>query len=91
MDHDASRAQIVAAIIGLAHTLGKTVVAEGVEAAEQLATLRTLGCDFGQGYYFSRPVDAAAADALLRDPTPGSGYRTSAARSGRESARCAHD
>ena len=68
MESDASHTQIVAAIIGLAHTLGKTVVAEGVETAEQLAALRALGCDFGQGYYFSRPVDAAAADALLRDP-----------------------
>ncbi len=40
----------------LVRNLGKTCVAEGVETAEQLATLQSLGCHRAQGYYFSRPL-----------------------------------
>jgi len=40
-------------------------VAEGIESAGQLATLQSLGCDLGQGYYFSRPLPAEAAGDLL--------------------------
>jgi diguanylate cyclase len=46
----------VTAIINLAHTLGVVAVAEGVENAEQVRRLRELGCDFGQGYHFGRPL-----------------------------------
>ncbi|MFK8024522.1 MAG: putative bifunctional diguanylate cyclase/phosphodiesterase, partial [Ilumatobacter sp.] len=49
-------AVIVRHVIELAHALGNTVVGEGVETAEQLATLRTLGCELLQGYHFSRVV-----------------------------------
>ena len=49
---------IVAGIVNLAHTLGLTVVAEGVETAVQRDTLTALGCDFAQGYLFSRPLPA---------------------------------
>lgn len=48
------------AIINLAHNLGLKVVAEGIETEDQLIFLHENGCDIGQGYYFSRPVDAAA-------------------------------
>jgi diguanylate cyclase len=47
---------IVRAIITLAHTLGLDVIAEGVETGEQLDTLRSLGCNYGQGYLFSQPI-----------------------------------
>lgn len=47
---------IVSATIGLAQTLGLTIVAEGVEKVEQLRVLRNLGCDLAQGYYFARPL-----------------------------------
>jgi diguanylate cyclase (GGDEF)-like protein/PAS domain S-box-containing protein len=57
--------EIVCAIVGLAHTLGMDVVAEGVETAEQAAQLRSLGCEYAQGYYFSRPVDKASAGRLI--------------------------
>jgi diguanylate cyclase (GGDEF)-like protein/PAS domain S-box-containing protein len=68
LDHDSSRKKIVNSIMALAQALGKIVVAEGVETAEQAEYLTALGCDFGQGYYFSRPVEASAAEALLNDP-----------------------
>jgi hypothetical protein len=44
---------------------GMDVVAEGVETAEQLSQLEALGCEFVQGFYFSRPVDVAAADSMI--------------------------
>jgi diguanylate cyclase (GGDEF)-like protein/PAS domain S-box-containing protein len=56
---------IVRTIITLAHNLGLDVTAEGIETPEQLADLRKLGCEFGQGYLFSKPVDAAKAEALI--------------------------
>ncbi len=58
-------AVIVKATIGLAKALGLTVVAEGVEKAEQLELLRSYGCDLAQGYHLSRPIALADAEALL--------------------------
>lgn len=58
-------AAIVTAIIRLAETLDKKVVAEGIETPEHLAVLQQLGCDYGQGYLFSRPVDASTAEQML--------------------------
>ena len=49
---------VVAAVVGLAHALSLSVVAEGVETAAQLSALRDLGCEFAQGYYLSRPLPA---------------------------------
>lgn len=57
--------QIVRTIMSLAHNLGMDVVAEGPEDADQVAQLRSIGCEFGQGYYFSKPVDLASAAAFL--------------------------
>jgi diguanylate cyclase (GGDEF)-like protein/PAS domain S-box-containing protein len=60
-------ASIATVIIGLAHTLHRNVVAEGVETPEQLEYLRQHGCDEMQGYLFSRPVPAPQFAQLLRD------------------------
>jgi hypothetical protein len=57
---------IVKAIMQLAHSLRLEVIAEGVETKEQLSTLRGLDCDHIQGFLFSEPVDAAAAEWLYR-------------------------
>jgi diguanylate cyclase (GGDEF)-like protein len=50
---------LIASMIAMAHALGMTVVAEGVETSKQMQLLKTLGCDEGQGFYFSRPVPAS--------------------------------
>ncbi|MCU0525008.1 MAG: EAL domain-containing protein [Elainella sp. Prado103] len=55
-------------IITLAHSLGMDVVAEGVETPEQFKVLQELGCNFVQGYLFSRPLDSDAATQLIRTP-----------------------
>ncbi|MEM9213861.1 MAG: EAL domain-containing protein [Cyanobacteria bacterium P01_F01_bin.150] len=56
MNQSQKRLGIVEATINLAHTLGMSVVAEGIENQQQLETLKMLGCESGQGYLFSRPV-----------------------------------
>ena len=53
------------AIIAMAHKLGIKVIAEGIETAEQFELLLAAGCDYGQGYLFSKPVCAEAFEALL--------------------------
>lgn len=58
-------AQIVQTIIMLGHNLGMDIVAEGVETAEQLERLRALHCEYGQGYFFARPLTAEAVEAVL--------------------------
>ena len=65
LGRDANDSAIVAAVIALAHALDLSVVAEGVETAEQLQRLRTLGCEQAQGYFFARPGPPEAIDALL--------------------------
>jgi diguanylate cyclase len=66
VDTDTRSAAVVRAAIGLAHELGIEIIAEGVETEGQEKFLLSAGCAYGQGYRFSRPVDAAQATALLR-------------------------
>lgn len=58
---------IVRTILQLARSLSMDVVAEGVETKDQLARLTAMGCASGQGYYFSKPVNAECAQRLIRD------------------------
>lgn len=53
-------------IINLAHWMGLTVVAEGVETADQVQRLRNISCDYVQGYFFSRPIPKADFEELLK-------------------------
>lgn len=67
MERTGTDLELVNAAIAMGHGLGMTVVAEGVEREEQSHYLRTQGCDYGQGYFWSRPVDAAEFGVLLRE------------------------
>ncbi len=59
---------IVRTIIELARALDMGIIAEGIETAQQYNILRDMGCRFGQGYYFARPMPAAEISRLLRAP-----------------------
>lgn len=59
--------EIVRAIVAMAHNLRMGVIAEGIETREQLAVVRGLACDHGQGYLFAKPMDAAAMTIYLRE------------------------
>ncbi|MDX1541047.1 MAG: bifunctional diguanylate cyclase/phosphodiesterase, partial [Geminicoccaceae bacterium] len=65
MGADPGATAIVRSIIGLAHSLGLSVVAEGVETETDLDALRRLGCDEVQGFLFAPPLDASAFDSWL--------------------------
>ncbi len=65
--HQEKNLEITQTIINLAHSLKLDVVAEGVETQEQLDILRSVGCEYGQGYLFSRPLDEQAAVAFLTE------------------------
>jgi len=56
---------IVKTIIALAHQLGRQVIAEGVETIEHLTILRSLGCEYGQGYWFAKPLSPEDVSSLL--------------------------
>ncbi|MAG70112.1 MAG: hypothetical protein CL471_07475 [Acidobacteria bacterium] len=64
---------LVKAIVDLAHNLGKQVIAEGIETAEQARVVAHLGCELGQGYYFARPGDPKSMEALLDGSAGGNG------------------
>ncbi|MDB9529303.1 EAL domain-containing protein [Oscillatoria sp. CS-180] len=65
MNIDLEKIEIVRATIDLCHSLGKTVIAEGIETRAQLDILLELGCQYCQGYLFSRPVDADFVHQLI--------------------------
>ena len=58
--------RLLEVVISLAESLAVPTIAEGVETAEQMFTLKTMGCDIVQGYYFSRPLPAEEFESLIR-------------------------
>lgn len=65
MSLEDEKSGIVRAIITLAHTLGMEVIAEGVETPHQLNLLKSLACEFAQGYFFARPLNCESARQLI--------------------------
>jgi diguanylate cyclase (GGDEF)-like protein len=63
---DADAWELVSAIVALGRALRLSVVAEGVEQWSQLGRLRTLGCEYAQGFYFARPLDAPSIATMLQ-------------------------
>lgn len=66
LERRAENLNIVRAIIALTQAMGLAVTAEGIETAAQLSTLSALGCTYGQGYYFARPMPAADVATFLQ-------------------------
>ncbi len=58
-------ASVIHTVVSLAHNLEMEVTVEGVETQDQLAQLLALDCDYGQGFYFSKPLDASGVEALM--------------------------
>lgn len=67
MEDGSENGEIVRTIIALSKALNLSVIAEGIESIHQFHQLRILGCEYGQGYLFSRPVSATEAENLLAD------------------------
>ncbi len=59
--------EIIKVMVAIAHTMGVHVVAEGVETKQQLAFLSSIGCDLGQGYFFSKPLDVISTTQLVEN------------------------
>ncbi|MFN8526831.1 MAG: EAL domain-containing protein [Chloroflexota bacterium] len=75
LGHDTHDASIVRSVIAMAKSLNLTITGEGIETAEQLAYLRSLGCHFGQGYYFNHPLPAHEISTLLTEHGSGDSAR----------------
>jgi diguanylate cyclase (GGDEF)-like protein/PAS domain S-box-containing protein len=69
IDAEEDKSSLVRAIVSLTRTMNLKSVAEGVESRRQSEILTALGCDEAQGYYLGRPMDPAALEAMLSDPT----------------------
>ena len=61
---------ILRSIVALAHELGKNVVAEGVETEEDVGFLRSIGCEYGQGFYYGEPMSRARGAAAPEGRAP---------------------
>jgi diguanylate cyclase (GGDEF)-like protein/PAS domain S-box-containing protein len=66
MQSDNAACDIVELIVALAHKMNLKAIAEGIETVRQLERLLELGCEYGQGYYFSQPMEAKAAQQFMR-------------------------
>jgi EAL domain-containing protein (putative c-di-GMP-specific phosphodiesterase class I) len=66
-NHNSKSLDVVRAIVSLAKTFGLSIVAEGIEFKEDISTLASLGCDSGQGYFFSKPMPIDKALAFVKE------------------------
>jgi len=67
VEHSAKDAAITANLVSLAHALGVSAIAEGIESGGQLDSLKEVGCDYAQGFLFARPVPADEAERVLTE------------------------
>jgi len=65
LETETSQLAIVRAVVSLAHVMGMDVVAEGIETSSHLGLLKQLGCEYGQGYLFAKPMLAVAVEAMF--------------------------
>jgi diguanylate cyclase (GGDEF)-like protein len=65
LEFDRRRVELVKTVLSLGQTLGKRVIAEGVETREQLEILRNLGCEYVQGYLISKPLTSSSVEGML--------------------------
>jgi len=71
MQADKTASDVVELIMTMAHKMKYRVIAEGIETPRQLERLVELGCEYGQGYYFSQPMEAKAALIYMRTQVVG--------------------
>ncbi len=62
--------EIIKTIVSLAHNLGLDLIVEGLELSEQLAQIKELKCGYGQGFLFSKPMEATTIDNLIASGEP---------------------
>jgi EAL domain-containing protein (putative c-di-GMP-specific phosphodiesterase class I) len=67
LTHTSDNAELARTVVRLGQSLQLQTVAEGVEDSTQFLTLRRMGCDIGQGYYFGRPMEIQEMERLLSD------------------------
>jgi diguanylate cyclase (GGDEF)-like protein len=67
---DAGQGRLIKGVINLAHDLGLEVVAEGIELEQERAILTSMGCDYGQGYLFAKPLKLSDAQEFLKRAMP---------------------
>jgi EAL domain-containing protein (putative c-di-GMP-specific phosphodiesterase class I) len=65
-------------MVAVAHKMKLSAIAEGIETARQAERLLELGCEYGQGYYFSQPLEAKAAEQFMRQAVDSARTKTAA-------------
>jgi EAL domain-containing protein (putative c-di-GMP-specific phosphodiesterase class I) len=65
VEHSSKDAAITSNLVSLAHALGVTAIAEGIESDGQLQSLKAVGCDYAQGFLFAHPVSATEAGRVI--------------------------
>lgn len=88
LDREPTATVIVGAIVGLAHGLGMTVIAEGIETPDQLHRIAELGCDAYQGFHFARPASSAAFGLMVAENDCTNSRALLSAHAGRSHPRC---
>jgi EAL domain-containing protein (putative c-di-GMP-specific phosphodiesterase class I) len=92
MQTDRASSDVVELIITLAHKMNLRVIAEGIETPRQAERLRELGCELGQGYYFSQPLESKAVQQFLRQQVaPARAVRQQASSTGQKKKSKASD